>query len=59
MWIPIEQSVMVSDTVYVFMGFAVRSVIGHVQLSLLGGGATGALTTISGLIIFLILLKID
>jgi len=40
-WIPIEQSVIVSGIVYVFMGFA--SVIGHEQLSLLiMGGPWGS-----------------
>ena len=44
-WISMEQSVMVSGTVYVFLGFVV--VIGHAQLSLLTmGGTTGAKTTI-------------
>jgi len=37
MWIPIEQSVMVSGIVYVFMGFAFM--IGHEQVSLLIMGA--------------------
>jgi len=36
-WITIEQSVMVSGIVYIFLGFVV--VIGHVQLSLLIMGA--------------------
>jgi len=53
----IEQSVMVSGIVYIFLGLVV--VIGHVQSALLiMGGPTGAFTTIGCLIIFLILLKI-
>ena len=55
-WILIEQSVMASGTVYVFMGF----VIGQVQLSLLimWGVPIGAVGTSGHLFIFLILLKI-
>ena len=52
-WISIEQSVMVSGIVYVFLGL--WFMIGHVQLSLL---IIGALTTIGCLIFVLILLKI-
>ena len=58
MWISIEQWVIVSGIVYVFLGL--WFMIGHVRLSLLimGGGPTGALATIGFLIIFLTLLKL-
>ena len=51
-WISIEQSVMLSGIVYVFLGFGVHD-WSYVQLSLLiMGDPTGALTTIGCLIIF-------
>jgi len=52
-----EQSVMVSAIVYVLMVFVVRDCLWAAEL-INYGGSTGELTTISGLIIFLILLKI-
>ena len=59
MWISIEQTVMVSGIVYVVMGSVVRDWSCVVEFTNYGrGGPTGALTTISCLIIFLIMLKI-
>ena len=52
-WMSIEQSVMVSGIVYLFLGL--WFMIGHLQLGLLIMGAP--LATIGCLIIFLILLK--
>jgi len=57
-WISIEQWVIVSGIVYVFLGLWFMN--GHVQSEFINyeGGPTGVLTTIGCVIIFLILLKI-
>lgn len=57
MWIPIEQTVMVSGIVYVCMRFVVRDWSVAVEFTN-DGGPTGALTSIGRLVIFLILLQI-